>query len=267
MITKKKAKVELSMTPTIEGASLSELVWMLYGPPGIGKSTFFSKIKGALFLHTDPGLRFIKTAKKPILSWKQFKEVTESIVARPPDGCNMVIIDTADLLFRMCRQFVCKKRNIEHVSDEEWGKGHDMLRDEFELPIAQLTGLSNKGIGLAFISHSKEIEIRGRTVRTSKTVPALPGAAHKIITPLCDIIGYAGYSVGKADKSGGMPRIIHFDPDETVEAKDRTGLLPARCKLDFDEVSGHLEEGGYTSTAPARSSNGLKKKKRKKRAV
>jgi len=240
--------LSLPTTPTLEGSKISQLKWLLYGPPGIGKSTFFSKAvdgkRMPLFLYTDPGLRFIKALKRPIMSWRGFKKYVDLLVTTQPKHVSMVVIDTADLLFRLCRREVCQARGIEHVSDEQWGKGYDMVRDEFEQEIAKLAKLSDAGgMGLAFISHSKDVEIRGRTVRTSKLVPTLPKQAHDIVTPMCDVIGYAGFTMEKADREGkdALGRVVYFEPDETVEAKDRSGLLPARCRLDFDEVRKYLE--------------------------
>lgn len=237
---------------TIEGAKLSHLKWLLYGPPGIGKSTFFSKAvdgrRAPIFLYTDPGLRFIKAYKKPIMAWGQFKGIVkETFIKANPKLYSMVVLDTTDLLFRMCRQEVCAKKNISHVSDLEWGKGYDLVRDEFEQVIALLARwCDDHETGLAFVSHSKDVEIRGRTTKTNKLVPTLPKQCHDIIAPLCDVIGYAGFTVEKADRTpdGEMGRVVIFEPDETLEAKDRTGLLPSKCRLDYDAVKECLEGGG-----------------------
>lgn len=236
---------------TLEECSLSDLKWLLYGSPGIGKSTFFSKaVKGTrkpLFLYTDPGLRFIRAYKKPIMTWLEFKKIVkEDLIKANPKAYSMIVLDTIDLLFRMCRKEVCTAKNITHVSDLEWGKGYDLVRDEFELVIALLARwCDGSGVGLAFISHSKDVEIRGRTNKTNKLVPTLAKQGADIIMPLCDIIGYAGFTQDKADRTKGaeMDRVVIFAPDETVEAKDRTGLLPASCKLDYDVVKECLEGG------------------------
>lgn len=242
---------KLPVKQTLEGAKLSQLKWLLYGQPGIGKSTFFSKAvegkRAPLFLYTDPGLRFIEAYKKPIMSWKQFRiTVKDSIIKANPKLYSMIVLDTADLLFRMCRKEVCASKNIAHVSDLEWGKGYDLVRDEFEQVISLLARwCDDHQTGLAFISHMKDVEIRGRSVKTNKLVPTLPKQASDIIMPLCDIIAYAGFEQAKADRAKGaeMDRVCIFEPDETLEAKDRTGLLPPKCKLDYDTVKECLEGG------------------------
>ena len=244
------APLELPTTQTLEGARFSQLKFLVYGCPGIGKSTFFSKAvdgdRSPLFLQTDPGLRFIKAYKQPILSWGSFTQAVDALVNKPSNRYSMVVLDTVDILFRMCRKFVCDREGINHVSELEWGKGGDMVRDQFDLQIAKLSLLDQSGTGLAFISHSKDVEVRGRAVKTSKVVPTMMNGAYAAIAPLCDVIGYAGFSVEKVTKENpdGIGRVIHFAPDETYDAKDRTGMLPAKCALDFDVVRQYLEEGG-----------------------
>lgn len=267
-----KKQISFPTVQTLEGSRMSQLIWLLYGPWGIGKSTFFSKMKDGnrapLFFHTaDGGLKFIKAYKKPVSGWTDFVEKVNALVENPPNIYSMVCLDTVDVLFRMCRKEICKRRGIEHISDEDWGKGYDMVRDEFEITICKLATLSEHGIGLAFVSHQKEIEIRGRGTRTNKIVPTVPKQAYAIIAPMCDIIAYAGFTMGAADKPDEMGRQIHFEPDETLEAKDRTGLLPKSCALDFDRVRQYLEEGVESETpATKKAAQPQRRKKKKRRA-
>lgn len=216
---------------------LNKLTWLIYGAPGIGKSTLFSKFPNALFLYTDPGLSFITTMKHPIDKWSAFKEAVKELHATVKPKYGIVVVDTIDLLWSMCVSYICTARGIEHQSDEAWGKGYDMIEREFKIPIQQLCMLKAKGCGVAFISHATEIEIKGRIVKTSKVVPTLAKAARRIVLPLCDVIGYCGFSMSQnQDVDLASPRYLFFKPDETLEAKDRTKVLPEKCLLDIDSL-------------------------------
>jgi len=270
-----KPKINFPTQQTLEGAKMSELKWLIYGPWGIGKSTFFSKMingdRAPYFLHPDPGLRFIKAYKDPISKWTTFSDKVNALVDSPPKQFSMIVLDTVDLLFRLCRKELCVRRGIEHISDEEWGKGYDMVRDDFELTICKLATLSDHGIGLGFISHEKEIQIRGRITKTSKIIPTCPKQAYEVIAPMCDIIGYAGFTMGSSDNPDSLGRKICFEPDETLEAKDRTKLLPKSCALDYDVVRQYLEEGVKAedsqseTPAPKQVAPTQRRKKKKRR--
>lgn len=224
-----------------DGASMQEMIWFIYGPPGIGKSTFVSQCDGVLFLSTDPGLRFLKVMKQPITGWLQFKKVVKMLEQDRPREYKAVAIDTVDPLFMMCRKYVLDKRGIEHQSDEPYGKAYDLVNTEFTLEILKLTKLP---YGLFFLSHSKEIEMRGRAIRTSKIVPSLSNQAYKVLAPLADIIAYYGFGEESADTKD-LTRTMQFQPSETVEAKDRTkGGLPETLTVPstggFKLVESHL---------------------------
>lgn len=244
--------MELPTTMSMaEKPSLNRLAWCIYGQPGIGKSTLFSKFPNALFLYTDPGLTFISAFKQPLLKWQDFKDAVKLLVAQPKPIYGIVVIDTVDLLYSMCVDSVCRARGIEHVSDEQWGKGYDIIDREFKVPIQQLVQLKDRGCGVAFISHATDIELRGRIVKTSKIIPAMKKGARTIILPLCDVIGYCGFSRSKSDDADtNSPRYLFFKPDETLEAKDRTKILPEKCLLNITSLKACFNNAPAVAKAP-----------------
>lgn len=225
---------KLPLEAVYEGASMKEMIWFVYGPPGIGKSTFVSQCEGVLFLSTDPGLRFLSVIKQPITNWLQFKKVVKALEVDRPKEYTALAIDTVDPLFLMARKYVLDKRGIEHQSDEPYGKAYDLVTTEFTLEMLKLTKLP---YGLFFLSHSKEVEVKGRALRTSKTIPSLASQAYKVLAPMADIIAYYGFGEESADTKD-LTRKMQFQPSETVEAKDRTkGGLPESLVIP--------EEGGW----------------------
>jgi hypothetical protein len=224
---------------------------MIYGAPGIGKSTLFSKFPNALFLYTDPGLTFLTAFKQPIAKWQDFKDSVKELIAQAKPAYGIVVVDTVDLLWAQCVEHVCKANGIVHESDMQWGKAYAMIEREFKIPIQQLCMLKSKGCGVAFISHAMDVEIRGRIIKTSKIVPTLPKKARSIILPLCDVIGYCGFSLNTSqDVDLNSPRYLFFKPDETLEAKDRTTILPEKCLLDIEHLKKCFDGGTPRAQAP-----------------
>lgn len=256
--------ISLPKKKTLEGANLTELVWLVYGQPGIGKTTFASKMGEPLFLYTDPGQRFIEVYKAPVTNWKNFRLFLRKLEKDPPTRYSTIVIDTVDILFNFCKQSIYQKRQIEHASDEEWGKGWELIKDEFTNVIARLCLLP---YGIVFISHDKTIEIKGRLTKTNKVVPSLPKNGLAVILPLTDIVGYAGFDEDSAD-TRDKTRLIYFEPTETLEAKDRTNSLPEKCLLDFEEVKKYLQEGGKDKSKiskDGKSKGQIKKRKKARR--
>lgn len=227
----------MSKEPAFDNVTFSKMKFLIYGPAGVGKSTFFSKFNNHLFLNTDPGLALIKTRHIPIVSWKDFKKIVEELVSyQNPQSDKydskyddiIIVLDLIDGLRDLCRKSVLARMGWAHESEGDYGKGHDMVLHEFKTVISNLCAY----YGVGFISHSKDIQIRGRIDRLSKVVPSISGKVGNFIEGLCDFIGYCDVSTTKSEKELGE-RYITFLPVEDLTAKNRGGVFPEKLPLDF----------------------------------
>ncbi len=199
----------------------------LYGPPKHGKSTIVSSFPGVLFAAAEEGLNHIKCRKVGIGKWEDMEELAELIVSEKHDYRTLAM-DTVSAAFALCEEYTCRKLGIDHPSDEQWGKGWKSLRENFYKPIRKLAVPTRGGksrIGLVFVGHDKQSEVKGRITKTSRTMMDLSGTARKVILPLVDIIGYCGFELDASGEASNK-RVVHFKGSETVEAGDRTGRLP-----------------------------------------
>ena len=239
--------------PGLENTDMRRLKWLVYGPPGVGKSTLFAGAKDVLFLSTDGGMRFIKSMHRPISSWAMFKKYVKALQVEKPDQFKTICIDVVDALMRMCIKSTCEKRNIQHQSDEAYGKAYDISTSEFETEIEKIIGL--KKYGLFLTSHSRDKERKTRFSSVTKLEPTLSNQAYKILYPMMDIVAYYGFDT--AGPESEMGRRIYFQPTESMEAKDRTTRLPESLFIpNPDEANGfELIEEYLVKDAAARYSS------------
>lgn len=189
---------------------------LLYGAPKVGKSTLASQLADdVLILATEPGLGGLSAFSVDIDSWDTFREVGAELAKT--DKHSIVVVDTADELYRMCSAAVCEKLKIDHPSDAEWGKGWQAVKDEFRLRVGKLAGL---GRGTWFISHAHEIEIKSRIGSRTKTVPTLNNRGLEFLHGFCDFILYAASEESK----DGERRLLHTQATEAYEAGGRYTL-------------------------------------------
>ena len=75
---------------------------VLYGPEGIGKSTFAAQFPAPVFIDTEGGTKRLNVARLPApTSWAMLlDEVAE--VSRGNVPCGTLVIDTADWAERLC---------------------------------------------------------------------------------------------------------------------------------------------------------------------
>ena len=216
----------LPTSKTPQRKTLEEQAILIYGPPKIGKSTLASQFDAPLFLATEAGLNSLEVYQVPIPGWESFL-VSCREIAEGKHEFKTIVIDTIDNLFKACSEYVRKKNNIQHESDLEWGKGWQMVKDEF---LRALTKLSLLPYGLVMVSHADNVEIKTRTAKINKSVPTLPKSAREIVLGMADIILFCESTV----TDNGEVRIMRTKPSENWEAGDRTGKLPAVLPLDFN---------------------------------
>lgn len=220
--------------------------YLCYGKPKIGKTTTIANLGDAkenkvLFFTTEQGHKFQKVYKWQKLDkdgrksdpyiWAHFKECVREL-ATEKHQFKSLAIDTVDNLFSWCAAAVCLEHDISHESDLGFGKGYSFIKKEF---LAPLNLISQKGMGLIFLSHetTKELELGNRKITYTDTT--LPGTASKIITGLCDYILYF-----HSDLSGN--RLIRTKGTETVNAGDRSGMLPELIEMNADKLKTLLQE-------------------------
>ncbi len=96
---------------------------VLYGPEGIGKSTFAAKFPSPVFIDTEGGTKKLNVNRLPQpTSWAMLMdEANEVRLGHIP--CGTLVIDTADWAERLCIRAVCDRANVKGIEDFGYGKG------------------------------------------------------------------------------------------------------------------------------------------------
>jgi hypothetical protein len=220
--------------------SIYDTTWLLIGLPGIGKSTLGSGFEGALSLCTSK--KEVGSLKVPFIlidSWEKVLDVTDELInnRQKYSQYKYLVIDFVDAVWTLCVAATCDKLGVSHTSDAAYGKGVDTVDSYFK---RWVTTLVASDYGIVFISHvnQKDVIVPGGTV--TKTICSLPIRARMILFPLVNVIGCIDYkSVKQTNTATGKVeiarrRVISFEGNEYIEAKDRDGVLPSEITLQRD---------------------------------
>ena len=213
--------------------SLQDYSILIHGMPKIGKSTMCSQAEDALFLAFEPGLNALEVYQAPIDDWEHFCNVCKE-VAEGNHPFKTIVVDTVDIAYQMCADYICKKFNVPHQSDLAYGKGASLVNNEFHRVLAKLGRLL---YGLFLIAHTKTLKVETRTGDYTKYVPNLSEGARKIILGMVDIILYCDLEAStNAEGKQVVRRVMRTKPSQYYEAGDRTRRLPEVLDLDYNAL-------------------------------
>ena len=214
----------------------------LYGPPGVGKSTFGSEMPDPIFIQTERGLDQITAAKFPIP--KTFFEFYQQLNAldKEEHDYKSIVIDTADALEILIWERVYaegKVKSIEEYSSPgnpggSFGKGYVRARELWTAVLKQLTEMSER-FNIALIAHSHIRSINDPALGTPYDTHEIKihGKSAEIVKQMVDMLLFVQIETTvqkdspKARKGRGIvseDRIMRTAPGTGYEAKNRYQL-------------------------------------------
>lgn len=239
------------------GVQTAPVKTVLYGPEGIGKSTFASHFPDPVFIDTEGGTKRLNVARLPQpTSWAMLlDEVAE--VRKGSVPCGTLVIDTADWAERLCIQAVCARAKVNGIEDFGYGKGYTYVKEEFSKLLDALEEVLNAGHNVVVLAHAaitkfEQPDAVGNYdrwgMKTSKQVAPL-------LQEWCDMLLFANYKtvVEKAgsgpnakNKASGGRRVLYTTHHPCWDAKNRFGL-PEEVPFEYASIA-HCLPGG---SAPA----------------
>lgn len=234
---------------------------LFYGVPKVGKTTAAASFPGAIFFCTEPGARGLEIFEfnhenGGVTDWDILRHGVDLLV-KNKGKFQTVIIDTVDVAYNHCLDWVCATKGIEYPGrdaegDEDFGKSWRAVRQEFT---EQIYRLVTAGYGLVQISHAKsEPEKSYSGKKFSKILPSMGKQAREITLALVDFIFYAEFMTTADDKNA---RVLICEGDEMITAGARTGLtdsfpkyLPLTKENSFDIIQ-QAFRGEYRGLDPA----------------
>ncbi len=254
---KEKPMSRMTLSSIERGRKKKPFCVLVYGPEGVGKSTFAAGAPNPIFLGEAGGSDELDVARFP--SVRKWEEVFDALdVIEKETDHQTVVVDTLDYLEPLCWDFVCRSVNPrkKHVKDFGYGDGFAMAMDEFRGLLGRLELLLEvKGMNVALLAHAQ--------VRTFKN-PAADDYDHYELRMHAKTAGilrawpkavlFANYKVytNKSDNDKRIrgvsdgSRVLHCNPNPAWHAKNRYGL-PDEIPLSWEEFAARATGEGAAS--------------------
>lgn len=199
---------------------------MVYGDPGVGKTTLASTTPNPLFLDVDGGLMSVAHKDFDVVEVGKHQSVIQDLedaymlLIGSEHSYETIVVDTitelqrklADELQMEIHQATGRDRDLMTLQD--WGKNtaqtRRFLRAMIDLPIHTI-----------FVAQA---ELYVREDSTQMRMPMLTAKLRNAVMAMTSIIGCLGIKAGEGDKPD--QRVLLTRPHGMFYAKDRSGKLP-----------------------------------------
>lgn len=238
----------------IRGKIKSAKKVVIYGPEGIGKSTFAAQFPEPLFIDTEGSTSELNVARtKRPSSWTMIIEQIKEIM-NTPGLCKTLVIDTIDWAENLCVEHVCQTRGKKGIEDFGYGNGYVYSKEEFGRFLNLLSDVKDKGINVVLTAHAQlrkfeqpdelgaydrwELKLGKKTA--SQTAPLIKEWSDMLLFANYKTIVVATDDQGKKHKAQGGKRVMYTAHHPCWDAKNRYGL-PEETAFDYSVIAPIIE--------------------------
>lgn len=221
---------------------------VIYGPEGVGKSTFASQFPHPIFIDTEGSTANLNVNRLPApSSWEMLFQEIEYIKENPL--CETLVIDTADWAEKLAIRKICANHNIDGIEGLGYGKGYVYLEEEFGRFLNKLSELIDKGINIVLLAHAqiKKFEQPDELGAYDRWELKLQKKTAPLVKEWADMILFANYktlvvnvdnqgAVKGKNKGQGQRRTLYTEHTAAWDAKNRH-QLPAEMDMSFSCIA------------------------------
>lgn len=230
---------------------------VIYGPEGIGKSTFASKFPMPIFIDTEGSTKKLDVARfdRPT-SFTMLLEQIEH-VKKLKGQYKTLVIDTADWAEKLCCNQIVSKAKKNGIEDFGYGKGYTYLAEEFGKLLNLLEDIVNLGFNVVITAHAmmRKFEQPDESGSYDRWELKLEKKVAPLVKEWADTLLFANFKtiVVKVDDKkykgvGGQERVMYTTHNACYDAKNRDNL-PDVLPFDYSQIA-HIIEDTNTPSEP-----------------
>ena len=163
---------------------------MLYGPHGLGKTTFGAGAPAPIFILTEDGLGQLEVEHFPLA--KSFDDVQDALKALQGDhDYQTVVIDSLDWLDNLIWETINAKYDAKDLA---YGKGAVIAADYWRKVLDGLNSLRAKGMAVVMLAHCEIKRFDSPEVEPyERYQPKLQARSSALVQEWADCVFFANY--------------------------------------------------------------------------
>lgn len=234
---------------------------LLYGPEGIGKSTFGVNAPRPIFLGAEDGTASLDVVRFPRPD--SLEDVHDAIaLLRSPDGesFDTLVVDTLDWLEPLIWDFVVKRDGEKSIESYGYGKGYIAAIDEWRKLLRALEGVARR-MHVVLLAHSMIRPFKNPTGEDfDRYELKLHAKAAGLVKEWTDAVLFAQYETyakkdEKTKRVRGIDtgaRLVFTERRAAYDAKNRYSL-PESLPLSWGDFAAAVAQGQTAAPAELRA--------------
>lgn len=216
----------------------------IYGPEGIGKTTFASQFPNPVFIDTEGSTKFLDVMRfDPPRNWSELIQMVQ-YVRNTPGICQTLVLDTADWAEKLCLDAVTSSKGVKGIEDIPYGKGYVFAAEEFGKLLNLLTEVAQRGVNVVICAHAmmRKFEQPDEMGSYDRWELKLSKKIAPLVKEWVDLLLFANYKTtvvtnaqGKR-KAQSSQRIMYTSHSACWDAKNRQGL-PDEMPFQFSSIA------------------------------
>lgn len=247
-----------------QGGNVDRPIMVLYGRPGIGKTTLAAQAPNPIFIETERGLTNPDLAHVQTFGlMNSYEEVLEALKTihehKDKQGWETIVIDSIDRLNPLIDRHVCKANNWRTLEEGAYGKGKNLFREEWQKLLTMLIRFrDSSGMGIILLGHHAAAKMSPPDADpfTQYTL-TLDEKVRQLVIADADIVGFCTYPTHvvstdqgfgkKATRAHTEAPVIVLRESGAQVAKNRYGM-PDRVPMSWDALAEYIP--AYNTTKP-----------------
>lgn len=220
---------------------------VVYGPEGIGKTTFAAQFPSPLFIDTEGGSSHVDVRRLPVpTTWAMLLDEVRWVRDFPYECGGTLVLDTADWAERLCTAHVCADKGWSGIEDPGYGKGYAYVKEEFGRLLNALSEVCEHGLNVCVTAHAAIEKFEqpdemgaydrwGLKLLKKQTAPMLKEWADALLFANFRTIVVEDKN-GRKKAQGGKDRVLYTTHSAAWDAKNRWGL-PDEVPFEYRQIA------------------------------
>lgn len=217
---------------------------VIYGPEGIGKSSFAACFPNPLIIDTEGGTAHMNVRRidKPG-TWEELLSIVNE-VSETPGICKTLVIDTADWAEQLIITYLCEKYKQSSIETFGYGRGYTYMAEEFMRFLRVCDKVVDAGIHMVITAHAKmrKFEQPDEMGAYDRWEMKLSRQTAPLLKEWCDMLLFCNYktyvvtSESNSKKAQGGKRVMYTSHHPAWDAKSRI-MLPEMMDLNYTDIA------------------------------